>query len=95
MIDKAQTLGLLAGAFAGCLHATMLWRASHRRSVWTPLLGLLRLVTVAVVLIIAAWCGQILPAAGGWMACFAACALVSLCWLPDQERQSPKTPPPK
>lgn len=47
------------------LHATMLWRATHRLSVWTPVLGTLRLGVVAAVLVMAALSGAILLAATG------------------------------
>lgn len=79
MIEFTHYPGFLAGLLAGSLHATMLWRSSHRLSVWTPLLGLLRLAVVAVVLLLAAVYGQVVAAAAGWMICFAVSVILYYC----------------
>lgn len=76
MTDIASYLGFAAGSLAGVVHATMLWRSSHRLSMWTPLLGMLRLGLVAMVLVAAAVYGQILTTAAGWAICFAVCAVL-------------------
>lgn len=62
-----------AGLAAGGWHAAMLWRASHRLTAWSAAFGILRLGTVAAVLIAAALMGAILAAAGGWVVGFVAC----------------------
>ena len=72
MIEMKTCGWFAAGLVAGLLHTTMLWRAAHRLTVWTPVLGMLRLGVVAAVLVVAALTGPILVAAAGWMVGFAA-----------------------
>ena len=79
MIELTHYPGFVAGVLAGYLHATMLWRSTHRLPAWTPLLGLLRLGVVATVLVFAAVYGQILAAACGWVVCFATSAVLYAC----------------
>ena len=88
MIELTHYPGFVAGLLAGYVHATMLWRSSYRLSVWTPLLGLLRLGVVATVLVFAAIYGQILAAAGGWAVCFAASAVLYACFGSKHEQTS-------
>lgn len=85
MIELTHYPGLVAGLLAGFVHATMLWRSSHRLSVWTPLLSLLRLGVVTAVLVLAAVYGQILAAASGWAIGFATSAVLSACTGSKQE----------
>ena len=56
----------VTGLTAGLLHAGLLWRATHRLTAWTPVLGVLRLGVVTAVLVISALSGAILAAAAGW-----------------------------
>jgi len=72
MIEMTTWVWFAAGGVAGLMHATMLWRAMHRLSVWTPVLGILRLGFVAAVLILSALSGVILASAAGWAIGFAA-----------------------
>ncbi|HVW02201.1 MAG TPA: hypothetical protein VHB77_17750 [Planctomycetaceae bacterium] len=65
------TLGLIIGA----THALSLWRAILHVSLYSPLLGLLRLAVVSAILIAAARNGGILPTCGGWALAFPATAL--------------------
>lgn len=67
MIETVFSVWFLAGLAVGMLHAALLWRGSRRMSVWTPLVGMLRLGMVAAVLVAAAVFGSILPAAAGWL----------------------------
>ena len=60
MIEMTTIAWFAAGLVAGLLHATMLWRATHRLTAWTPVLGMLRLGVVAAVLVVAALSGAIL-----------------------------------
>ncbi|MCA9214105.1 MAG: hypothetical protein KDB27_13630 [Planctomycetales bacterium] len=66
MIEITTYVWFVAGIVAGCLHAMMLWRASHRLTAWTPALGMLRLSVVSAVLVLSALSGEILVAAAGW-----------------------------
>lgn len=93
MIETATLVGFLAGALAGYAHAAMLWRASHRLSPWSPIMGLLRLGVVAAVLVLAALYGQILPAAGGWAIGFAVSALIFLCVGSDKKPETRESKP--
>lgn len=70
MIEMTTIVWFAAGLVAGILHATMLWRATHRLTAWTPVLGMLRLAVVAAVLLAAALSGTILVAAAGWVGGF-------------------------
>jgi hypothetical protein len=77
MNDSEKWIWLAVGLAAGILHASMLWHAAHRLSVWSSLWGMLRLFAVAAVLVTAAVWGSILAAAAGW-----AVGLVSIgTWL--------------
>lgn len=70
MIEMTTIAWFAAGLVVGLLHATMLWRATHRLTAWTPVLGMLRLGVVAAVLVAAALLGAILVAATGWLVGF-------------------------
>jgi hypothetical protein len=93
MFETAKFLGFSAGAVAGYVHATMLWRASHRLSAWTPIMGLLRIAIVAAVLVLAALYGQIFTAAGGWAIGFAVSALLFLCVRAAEPKTRESNPP--
>ena len=66
MIDSTSLMWFAAGLIVGFLHASMLWRDVHRLTAWSPLLGMLRMVIVAALLVVAALIGQILAGAAGW-----------------------------
>ncbi|MCA9137207.1 MAG: hypothetical protein KDB00_10620 [Planctomycetales bacterium] len=66
MNETFSWVWFIAGIMAGCAHATMLWRATRRMGVWSPLVGMLRLGLVAVLLVMSALSGQILSSAAGW-----------------------------
>ena len=70
MIEMTTCGWFVAGLLVGAIHSTMLWRATHRLTAWTPLLGMLRLTVVAAVLVAAALWGAILIAATGWVVGF-------------------------
>lgn len=65
----------VVGLLAGGVHATALWRSAHGLSIWSPLIGLLRLGIVAASLVAAAISGAVLANAAGWAVGFAALAL--------------------
>lgn len=77
LIDTATGVWFAAGLSAGLVHATTLWRAARRLTVWTPTLTILRLAVVAAVLTVAALWGEIIAAAVGWAVGFAVLA----AWL--------------
>ncbi|MEZ6133367.1 MAG: hypothetical protein R3C53_00515 [Pirellulaceae bacterium] len=66
MIEPTTWVWFAAGSVAGLIHATMLWRATHRLTVWTPVLGFVRLGLVAAWLVFSALAGEILASAVGW-----------------------------
>lgn len=70
MIDITTIAWFVAGLVIGWLHVTLLRRSTHRLTAWTPVLGVLRLGTVATVLVVAALAGAILAAACGWAVAF-------------------------
>ncbi len=64
------------GLLAGWGHATALWRSTHRFSLWSPLIGFLRMGIVAASLVAAALSGAILFNAAGWATGFTSLALI-------------------
>jgi hypothetical protein len=72
-------LWFMAGLLTGAMHILLLWRG-----VQPPLrgmvAGLLRLLGVALLLVGAAWMGQLLPAACGWGSGFAVSAVGISAW---------------
>jgi hypothetical protein len=66
MTDMTTWVWFLTGLVAGLVHAAMLWRAARRLTVWTAVMGMLRLSFVAAVLVLAAIYGRILLTACGW-----------------------------
>jgi len=92
MIDRATCVWLAAGLLAGFVHATMLWRAAHRLTAWTPVLTIFRLAIVAAVLTVAALSGKIITAAIGWAVGFVVLAAWLALWR-SKHRSSKIRPP--
>ena len=92
MIEMTTLSWFALGLFAGLVHATMLWRNVHSHSVWSPLIGFLRLAIVASLLVVAAINGAILANAAGWAVGFVLLA----AWLriaPEAHASDPSTSP--
>ncbi|MCA9129883.1 MAG: hypothetical protein KDB22_22505 [Planctomycetales bacterium] len=66
MIESLTWVWFVAGLAAGLMHATMLWRATRRQSLWNPMLGFVRLGLVSALLVLSALSGEILASAVGW-----------------------------
>jgi hypothetical protein len=78
MMTTIMPIWLTVGVVLGGLHGASLWLATRRASVFTAATGLLRLLTVALVLVGAAFAGGVVPASVGWGLGFLAIAIFSL-----------------
>lgn len=78
----------------GLLHAGLLWKATTRPTVWTPLVGLLRMGLVVALLSFSAVSGGILPASCGWLLGFGIGVFAGWAapWLRRQRVAAPANP---
>jgi hypothetical protein len=88
MTDWITLVWIAGGMLAGTLHVAMLARSSDNPSHWTPLSGMLRLVTVTAFLIAAALNGGILAAAAGWAVGFAVVSALVVLRLASSRKEN-------
>lgn len=73
-----DAMWLAIGAVIGVAHALGIWRSVTHVGATSALLGLVRLLTIALVLTASAVLGGLIPAALGWVAGFFATVVIVL-----------------